>query len=137
MLKIRKIYFLVVGLLFFASLAHAQKPTDNIKQDSVYKFADVMPAYPGGQDSLIAFISKHLIYPEKARKDSTVGMVIVQFVVDEKGNVTNPKIIKSLSPECDAEVIRVLSTMPSWHPGKNKGKKVKTLFTLPVRFSLG
>jgi TonB family protein len=136
MVKIRLIYFILTCLLLNAG-ANAQIHSDNIKQDSVYKFADIMPAFPGGQDSLIAFLSRNLKYPEKARQDSTVGMVIVQFVVDEKGDIIVPNIIKSLSPECDAEVIRVLSKMPSWHPGKIKGKKVKTLFTLPVSFRLG
>ncbi len=136
MIKFNTIYFMMAYLVFFATVANAQKPSV-IKSDSVYKFVDVNPAFPGGQDSLVAFISRNIKYPEKARKDSTVGQVIVQFVVDEKGNVIDPKILKSLSPECDAEVIRVLLKMPSWHPGKIKGKKVKSLFTLPVRFSLG
>jgi periplasmic protein TonB len=136
MVKINTIYFVMPCLVLFTIAANAQKPSD-IKPDSIYKFVDVQPAFPGGQDSLVAFVSRNIKYPEKARKDSTVGQVIVQFVVDEKGNVIDPKIIKSLSPECDAEVIRVLNKMPSWHPGKIKGKKVKSLFTLPVRFSLG
>jgi periplasmic protein TonB len=136
MIKINTIYFMMAYLLLFIGAANAQQPAA-INPDSIYKFVDVPPLYPGGQDSLVAFISRNIKYPEKARKESTVGEVIVQFVVDEKGNVIDPKILKALSPECDAEVIRVLNKMPSWHPGKIKGKKVKSLFTLPVRFSLG
>jgi periplasmic protein TonB len=136
MIKINRIYFMMMYLLLFATAVNAQQPAA-MKPDSVYKFVDVEPVFPGGQDSLVAFISRNIKYPEKARADSTVGQVIVQFVVDEKGNVIAPKILKSLSPECDTEVIRVLLKMPSWHPGKIKGKKVKSLFTLPVRFSLG
>jgi len=136
MIKINTIYFVMAYLSLFTLTAKAQQPS-GIKPDSIYQFVDVKPAFPGGQDSLVAFMSRNIKYPEKARRDSTVGQVIVQFVVDEKGNVIYPKILRSLSPECDAEVIRVLSIMPSWHPGKIKGKKVKSLFTLPVRFSLG
>ena len=129
MIKIKHDLFCDGVFSAFCHAVNAQQPAA-IKSDSVYKFVDVNPAFPGGQDSLVAFISRNIIYPEKARKDSTVGQVIVQFVVDEKGNVIDPKILKSLSPECDAEVIRVLMKMPSWHPGKIKGKKVKSLFTL-------
>src|SRR5690242_15236162 len=114
--KTRLFYFLMIGL-FFSLTAHAQKSGQVVNPDSVYKFTDVQAMYPGGNDSLAKFLSTHLKYPEKARQDSTVGRVVVQFVVDQKGNITDIKILKSLSPECDAEVIRVLNLMPSWRAG--------------------
>ena len=80
------------------------------------------------------FIATNLKYPQQAVKDDVQGMVLVDFVINTEGKATDPKIVRSLSPECDAEVIRVVSLMPAWTPGQQDGKTVNVKYTLPVMF---
>lgn len=82
------------------------------------------------------FLAKNIIYPEAANNANLAGNVIAQFQVTKEGEIKDVKIVKSLSPETDAEVLRVISLMPAWTPGKQDGKPVNVQYTLPVRFSL-
>lgn len=99
-------------------------------------FIDTMPEYPGGMDSLYAFLERNINYPPKAKKNKTQGQVLVTIILDDKGKIIESRIIKGLSPEINDEVIRVIYLMPDWIPGKNKGENVKSQMTIPIRFSL-
>ena len=101
-----------------------------------YTFVERMPEFPGGEQAMYDFIGKNIRYPSKAIDANITGKVFVNFVIDKKGNVTNIKILKGLGYGCDEEVIRVFSIMPVWTPGKQKGKKVKVSFNVPINFSL-
>lgn len=104
--------------------------------DPVYEYAEVMPAYPGGQEAMLAFLSDNIKYPEEAVKKDIQGRVVVTFVVDKDGTVTEPKIAHSVHELLDAEALRVISLMPKWTPGKNdKGETVRVRFHLPVTFA--
>ena len=83
---------------------------------------------------MMEFIATNLKYPQQAVKDDVQGMVLVDFVINTEGKATDPKIVRSLSPECDAEVIRVVSLMPAWTPGQQDGETVNVKYTLPVMF---
>jgi protein TonB len=87
-------------------------------------------------DALMKFLQQNIKYPEQAQKDSIQGRVIVQFVINKMGQVTDPTIMRSVSPELDAEALRVTNAMPLWTPGKQKGKAVNVKFTLPITFKL-
>ncbi len=104
--------------------------------DEIFVIVEDMPQYPGGNNALSAFISQNLKYPENARKNKVEGTVYAQFVVEKDGSVSNIRILQSLHPECDAEVLRVLALMPKWTPGKQRGKPVRVQFNLPVSFKL-
>lgn len=112
------------------------------KPDSVktlpYDMVEVKPKFQGGDGptKFAKWISENIVYPEKAKKDSVQGRVIVQFVVDEFGKVGSVKILRGLTKETDAEVFRVVSQSPDWEPGVIKGKKAKVQFNLPVAFAL-
>ena len=121
--------------------------------DKVFKVVERMPRFPGceetslsqadkydcAHDKMLEFIYTNLRYPAIARKNRTEGVVVVQFVVNEDGTVSNFKIARSISEDCDAAVLDMLITMSktkTWTPGKQGGKAVKVLYTLPVKFTL-
>lgn len=94
------------------------------------------PEFPGGIDSLYAWINRNLRYPEQARKENITGKVYVTFVVEKDGSIGNPKLLRDIGFGCGAEAIRVVKAMPKWNPGKQRGKPVRVQFNLPVSFSL-
>lgn len=99
-------------------------------------YGDTLPQYPGGQDAMMKFLKENLQYPETARKAGTEGVVYVQFIITSKGTVTDVKVKRSVEATIDAEVIRVVSMMPNWIPGKIDRKPVDTEMVLPVNFKL-
>ncbi|MCB0661202.1 MAG: M56 family metallopeptidase [Saprospiraceae bacterium] len=122
-----------------------------IVKTEVFKVVDEMPRFPGCEDEtenspakdqcaqrkLMEYLGKNLQYPEAAKKDGVEGTVVVSFIVSSyQGKVFDIKILKSLQPDCDKEVIRVMENMPSWTPGKQNGKNVNVRYTLPVKFKL-
>lgn len=112
--------------------------TDKIvkDKDGVYNRADVMPEYPGGQDALSSYINDHFDYDQTASNDNPNGTVRISFVVDENGKVMNVHSLNSqkTGSGLDAEAVKVISNMPTWTPGKVKGKNVKTRLELPIAF---
>lgn len=114
-----------------------QKKVDPSKmKNGVYTGVDEMPRFPGGESELMKFIGANLKYPEKAIKDQTEGRVVVQFIVSKTGKVRDIAVIRSLSPECDAEAVSVIESMPDWTPGKEKGQVVDVYYTLPIAYKL-
>lgn len=99
----------------------------------VYSVVDEMPKFPG---NLQEYLSKSIKYPTRAKAKGITGIVYVRFVIDEEGNVSNATILKGPDKDLDAEAIRVISAMPAWIPGKNKGKLVSVEFNLPIDFEL-
>lgn len=95
-----------------------------------------IPEYAGGQEALIKFIIENVKYPADAKKNNIQGTVYVTFTVSKTGKVTNAKVIKPVDKLLDAEAIRVVSGMPDWIPGEDKGAAVDVEMTLPVAFKL-
>lgn len=102
--------------------------------DYVDEAPDVLPEYPGGLNGLMSFLSQNLIYPDKTIEENIQGKVVVKFVVDTKGNATNPEIINSVHPLLDAEALRVISLLNGFTPGQKNGKAVNSWYTLPINF---
>ena len=114
-------------------------PTDPVKDsngEEVFMVVEKMPEFPGGTAELMKFLQQNIKYPEQARKDSIQGRVIVQFTIKKTGEVSNTTVIRNVSPELDAEAIRVINAMPLWTPGEQKGEPVNVKFTLPIQFRL-
>lgn len=109
-----------------------EQPGKGPVPDRLYKVAEPQ----GGMQSFMTYIGKNLHYPAEARKANVQGTVIVQFVVDEQGNITQPKIRRGVSPELDAEALRIIQNSPRWNPAEDQGKKVKQSINLPISFSL-
>jgi len=97
---------------------------------------DVLPEFPGGEQGLYKYLSLNIRYPEKAATRGEQGYVLVQFIVEANGSITNCQVKKNATPLLDGEAIRVVSGMPKWIPGKSGGKAVRCTYTIPVRFKL-
>ena len=95
-----------------------------------------LPQFPGGDTELMNFVAQNLVYPEQAIKDKVQGRVIVEMVIETTGEVVDAKILRSVSPECDAEVLRIVRLMPKWTPGYKDGEPVRPTVVLPVIFKL-
>ena len=104
--------------------------------EEIIKVPEQLPEYPGGMGELMKFLQRNARYPKEAQEQGKQGRVIVQFVVEKDGSITDAKIAKSVDPQLDAEALRVVNAMPNWTPGKQKGKEVRAYFTLPVTFRL-
>ena len=102
----------------------------------VFQVVESMPQFAGGDVALFNFLAQNIKYPEKARLGGIQGRVILQFDVDIDGSIVNIVVVRGVSPELDAEAIRVTKLMPKWIPGKQRGKRVKVKYTMPVNFKL-
>jgi TonB family protein len=114
-----------------------QNPPSNDPNNPVFEVVEIMPEFPdGGMSGLMQFLSKNIQYPINAQKNHTQGRVTVQFVVNKDGSISEPKIIRGVDPDLDGEAIRVISLMPKWKPGMQKGQPVRVRYTVPVMFRL-
>lgn len=102
----------------------------------VYDVCERMPNFPGGMSQLMSYIKKNIRYPVDAVKDGTQGRVILTFIVEKDGRLTDIKVAKSVSPSLDKEALRMVKSMPRWIPGMQDGKKVRAKYTLPISFKL-
>jgi protein TonB len=102
----------------------------------VYTVVEEMPEYPGGVAALRNFLAQTVKYPEEAIKNGIQGKVYVNFVVEKDGTVGAVKIARGVSPELDAEALRVVKLLTNWKPGKQKGEDVRVSYTVPIQFKL-
>ena len=105
-------------------------------EDLIFKIVEEKPIFPGGQAEMMKYISKNLIYPQIAKEIGIQGRVIVSFVIEKDGSLTNIKVAKDIGGNCGEEAVRIIKSMPKWTPGKNKGKVVRTQISIPIIFSL-
>lgn len=101
-----------------------------------FAVVETMPEFPGGIVAMHKYIEKNMRYPPQAIKHNITGKVMVEFVIDENGYVTNARIVRGIGYGCDEEALRVVRAMPRWTPGTQKGKNVKVRFVLPLRFDI-
>ena len=104
--------------------------------DEVFMVVEEMPEYPGGVPALRQFLANSVKYPEEAIKKGIQGKVYVNFVVEKDGSIVVAKIARGVSPELDAEALRVVKLMSKWKPGKQKGEAVRVSYTVPINFAL-
>ena len=105
-------------------------------EELIFQVVEQMPEFPGGMGEAMKFLAKNMKYPVAAQQAKIEGRVIVQFVVGKDGSVSDVKVMRGVSPELDAEAIRVVSMMPKWIPGKQRGKAVAVKYTMPIMFRL-
>ena len=132
----KKLFLMSVMALFCLMTANAQKTVVSEKNQKVYDTVDQLPEFPGGMPALISYLQNNIKYPKDAEKQKVEGRVLVQFVVETDGIISDVKVAKEVFPSLDAEGIRVVQAMPKWTPGKHKGKSVRVQYTLPIVFSL-
>lgn len=117
-------------------IGEAENEQDVPMDDDVILVPDVMPEFPGGEDSLFAFLSRNIKYPAEAKKADIRGRVFVTFVVEKDGRITGERILRDIGGGCGEEVLRVIRAMPKWKPGTQDGTPVRVQFNLPVSFEL-
>lgn len=114
----------------------AQKTVVSQKSQKVYDTVDQMPEFAGGMSALIDYLSTNIKYPQDAIKQNLSGRVMVMFVVETDGSISNVKVAKNVFPSLDAEAVRVVKAMPKWIPGRHKGKIVRVNYIVPIVFSI-
>lgn len=103
----------------------------------VFQVVEEMPEFPGGGISAcLRFFGENIKYPAEAQEKGIQGRVIVQFIIEKDGTISNPQVVRGVSPDLDGEAIRVVSIMPKWKPGMQKGQPVRVKFTAPIAFRL-
>jgi protein TonB len=113
-----------------------EMPTGSVEAlpaaDKIEIYVEQMPQFDGDMNK---YLSENIQYPEMARDANVSGRVVIRFVVNEDGSISNAKVVKGIGSGCEEEAIRVINSMPRWKPGKSNGKAVKVYFTLPVKFT--
>ena len=120
------------------SAATRAEKSDSKKEltGKVYEIVDQMPSFPGGPAELMKWLGSHVQYPAIAQENGVQGRVIVAFVVEKDGSVTDVTVVRSVDPSLDKEAARVVRQMPKWKAGKQDGNIVRVKFHLPIKFVL-
>ena len=131
----KQILMSMIAVFCFMTVS-AQKTVVSEKDKKVYDVVEQLPEYPGGMPAMIDFLQTNMKYPKDAEKQKVEGRVLVMFIVETDGSVSDVKVARNVFPSLDEEAVRVVEAMPKWIPGKEKGKAVRVKFTLPVVFRL-
>ena len=129
----------VAFMLPLMAAAQTTRTTDYTGTLPVYEMFDTLvhpPVFKGGESAMYQFIGENVVYPRYAKKNGIQGTVIIEFLVDAKGKVTNIKALKEVGGGCTEEALRVVKSMPKWTPGTCEGKPVIVRYTLPIKFKL-
>lgn len=119
-------------------LVEVAAPTEvgEVVEDKIFTFVEQQPSFPGGESEMNKFIKKNLKYPPAALRNGLEGLVVVQFVVNKEGQISDVQVVKKLGGGTDEEAMRVVKMMPAFAPAKQNGRPVSFRYTLPVRFGL-
>ena len=143
----KKISILFCALLF-SVIVNAQEEDPEVVEEEVFVIVETMPCHPDCADltgeerndctnsKIHKHIAKTVNYPEVAIENNVSGMVVVNFIVDKQGNITEVRVVRSVHPALDAEAIRVVKLLPQFIPGTQLGRAVRVQYNLPVRFTL-
>lgn len=118
------------------ALVEKREIIEPIEEDNIVTVPDILASFPGGEKALINYLDEKVKYPSYAKRANIKGLVTIQFVVRNTGEITDITVVKGLDPSCNAEAVRVVSQMPKWIPGEVNGEKVSSIYRLPIRFKL-
>ncbi|MBQ9499634.1 MAG: energy transducer TonB [Bacteroidaceae bacterium] len=125
-----------VEIKYTPTVAVQEEEEDVVDEQEIFEIVEEPTTFPGGDAALMQWLSKNIKYPAIAQENGTQGRVTVRFVVERDGSVSNAEVVRGVDPYLDKEALRVVNSMPKWNPGKQRGKAVRTRFTLPVTFRL-
>ena len=114
----------------------AQTHKDTTTDDKVYEVCEQMPTYEGGDAALLKYITDSVKYPELAKKHGVQGRLVIGFIVEKDGSLTDVKVLRPVDIDLDAEVLRVIKGMPKWIPGCQDEQLVRVRYNVPVSFRL-
>ena len=118
------------------TVVEAPSEVGEVVEDKIFTFVEQQPSFPGGESELNKYIKKNLKYPPAALRNGLEGLVVVQFVVNREGEISDVAVVKKLGGGTDEEAMRVVKMMPKFAPAKQNGRPVSFRYTLPVRFGL-
>lgn len=139
----KRVLFLTTALVlsFLSTAQTPQKSSDTkpstvtTQEETIFTVVEQMPEFPGGMEALYQFLAANIKYPG-GPDDCVNGKVIVSFVIEKDGTVSDAKVVRKLHPAFDEEALRVVKLMPKWEPGRQEGKPVRVQFNLPINFNL-
>jgi protein TonB len=132
----KKLFLMSIMAVVCLMTASAQKTVVSQSNQNIYNAVEQMPEFPGGMPAMMEFLQTNIKYPKDAIKQNVGGRVMVMFVVETDGSLSNVRVARKVFPSLDAEAVRVVKAMPKWKPGKEKGRAVRVNFTMPIVFSL-
>ena len=112
------------------------EPPKHEEESKVFDVVEQMPSFPGGASALMEYLHDHVKYPVVAQENGVQGRVVVSFIVEKDGSITDVRVVRSVDPSLDREAARVVSSMPRWTPGKQNGSAVRVKYNVPVMFKL-
>ena len=112
------------------------EPPKHVEENKVFDVVEQMPSFPGGPQALLQYLNSNVKYPVVAQENGVQGRVVISFVVEKDGSVTDVQVAKSVDPSLDKEAQRVVKSMPHWIPGKQNGSAVRVKYVVPVSFKL-
>lgn len=138
--------FLLLSLLCIASkgqtshktsthLVSNKEANNSQSQDHVFLLVDQAPQFPGGEAKMKYFIMDHAHFPPETPERPLAGKIVMQFIVEKDGSLRDIKVVSGIADVYNKECQRVFSMMPKWKPGKDKGRLVRTLMVVPIKFS--
>lgn len=105
-------------------------------ENKVFDVVEQMPSFPGGPSALMSYLNSNVKYPVVAQENGVQGRVVISFVVEKDGSITDVQVVRSVDPSLDREAARVVKSMPNWIPGKQNGSAVRVKYNVPVAFKL-
>lgn len=117
-------------------IAAPEPPKHVVEETKIFTVVEQMPMYPGGDGALMGYLRDNIHYPTVAAENGVQGRVVVGFVVERDGSITDVKILRGVDPSLDREAMRVVKSMPRWNPGKQNGSAVRVKYQVPVSFRL-
>ena len=124
----KKMFLIMFFMAFVSVSAYSQS------DDEVYIMVEKRAEFPGGQSEMLKYIQDNRQYPDEAKENDVHGKVLVRFIVERDGTLSDVKVMRGIGSGCDEEAVRVITSMPKWKPGEQGGKTVRTSLTLPATF---
>lgn len=130
------VLFVGVGFKACNGFSSPEPQKHEVKETKVFTAVEQMPMFPGGDAALMEYLSSNIHYPAEAAKKGIQGRIVVGFIVERDGSLSDVHVFRSVDPALDREAIRVIKSMPKWQPGKQNGNTVRVKYQVPVLFRL-
>ncbi|MDD3281399.1 MAG: energy transducer TonB [Bacteroidales bacterium] len=132
----KSFFSLIVFFIITPTISYAQEAVSELKDTSICMHPEKLASFRGGEKAKLKFLRENIVYPEIAKEQKIQGRVIAEVIVEKDGSLSNIKMLRSVSPECDAEVKRVITLMPNWKAAYFQGDAVRTKINISVFFIL-
>lgn len=135
-LIMKRLIFFLMAMAAIGAVAQTDRTMDAGAEEEVFAVVEQDPEFEGGMEGLYQYLATSIVYPAGAREEGVQGRVFVSFVIEKDGSVGGVKILRSPDERLSREAERVVKSMPKWKPGRQNGRKVRVLYSLPINFQL-